>query len=321
MSIAMLQDPFKPHDILDDMESIFWSLLIGAAKYFAGKIQISMEDFFYQKTKLIDGRLYVVGGNLKRDLLADDLSDMPFDCVPLRDLITRLSNIWRNYYRIRSDVKPTSTDSEAQAEFKQLREQLSKPAYWIAIFDEALARKDWLKADTIEDRYPSKSDKEADMQDRDQHFVSVVDVETFLNNVKDKKNDPSSSLTKPSDSDASRSSSPLSDVPDSQDAVFPAIHPGPPQTVSNRSGSEISMQSYQWNSNGKRTLSIREDDDNVGDRPADDHPTPADHMAKRLRRSLRAALKPSERSRSSSRERGGSLGRSGVNQGRTRTSV
>lgn len=307
MSIAMLEDPFKAHDIVDDMESIFWSLLIGAAKYFAGKIQISMEDFFYQKTKLIDGKLYVVGGNVKRDLLHTDLSNMPFDCAPLRDLITRLSDIWRKYYEAKARFDARPSNRKAEEKYRKRHEQASKPAYWIAILDKALKRKDWLEADTIEDRFPSKSEKEADMQARYQHFIRVIYVETFLN--KDKDNNPTSApLSESSDPVASLSSSPFTDVSDSEDAVFPAIHPGPPQTVSNRSGSGLSMQSYQLNSNGKRTLSIRGDHYSEGDRPADDHPTPADHMAKRPRRSLRAASKPSERSRSSSRERSGSLG-------------
>lgn len=307
MSIAMLEDPFKAHDIVDDMESMFWSLLIGAAKYFDGEIEISMEAFFFQQNKLIDGKLYVVGGDSKWTLLAtSSLADMPFNCAPLRDLITQLSDIWRKYYEAKFKFDARPSNRKAEEKYRKRHEQVSKPAYWIAILDKALKRKDWLEADTIEDRYPSKSEKEADMQARDQHFIRVVYVETFLNKHKD--NNPTSSLSESSDPVASRSSSPFTDVPDSEDEVFPAIHPGPPQTVPNRSGIGLSMQSYQLNSNGKRTLSIRGDDDSEGERPADDHPTPADHMAKRPRRSLRAGFKPSERSRSSSRERSGFLG-------------
>ena len=311
MSIAMLQDPFKTHDILDDMESTFWSLLMGAIRYFAGKIEFSIEDFFYQKYKPIDGKRYVVGGDLKRVLLeSSSLTNMPFHCAPLRNLITRLSNIWRKYYSLRSDAKPTFDDLEAQEAFKQLREQLSEPAYWIAILDEALKREDWLEADTIEDRYPSMPSKQADIQTRDQLFASVVDVETFLNRQKD--NNPSrqafggsSPLTELSDSDASRASSPLADAPDSPDAMFPAIPPGPPQTVSNRSGSEGSTSSFQLNTNGKRTLSAREDSDDSESEQSDEGSSSTFPLAKRFRKFLTRARKAAERSWAVSQGRGG----------------
>lgn len=91
MSSAMLKDPFKIHDFNDDMECLFWSLLIGASKYFAGKITMSYEGFSHRMTKTIEGKLYFVGGEFKRSILhGSSLSNMQFECAPLRDLITRL---------------------------------------------------------------------------------------------------------------------------------------------------------------------------------------------------------------------------------------
>ena len=69
MSIAMLQDPFKVHDILDDLEATFWAYLLGVVKHFAGNITFSLNDLFYQDYKEIDGTPHRIGGRAKRGLL------------------------------------------------------------------------------------------------------------------------------------------------------------------------------------------------------------------------------------------------------------
>ena len=96
MSIAMLEDPFKVHDILDDLESIFWSLLYGAIKYFSGAIKVDTKAFFFQSEVEINGKLCLVGGDSKGRLLESAaLTNMAFDCAPLRELISHLSRVWR----------------------------------------------------------------------------------------------------------------------------------------------------------------------------------------------------------------------------------
>lgn len=298
MSIAMLKDPFKIHDFLDDMESIFWSLLIGASKYFAGNITVPFEVFFHEMPKTIDGKKYIVGGHSKHSLLQDSFfSNMQFECAPLRDLITTLSRVWRKYYLAKAEFVDTPEDTEAHDTYHRMRDQLSQPAYWKAIFDQALKREDWLKADTIQDRYPPVPAKEADIQDRDELCAAVVKIESFkgddnlrsrsafghgspLKPLPDLSSSPLPNLT------PSPASSPLTDAPHSSDGVFPAVHPGPPQTISTNGGRSDSRSSYQLNSNGKRTLSIRGDDDNLSGASVDTRPHFPLPVAKKLRRSI-----------------------------------
>ena len=319
MSIAMLEDPFKTHDILDDLESIFWSILYGAIKYFSGTVTFDMKAFFSQSEIEINGRLHVVGGGMKKGLLeSTSLTNIPFDCAPLRELISHLSRVWRKYYRARVDVSEAPSNEEARQEYETQREKLSKPAFWLDIFDQLLKRSDWLAADTIADRYPPKPAKKHCEEVREQLLTAVIASEGMSrpfdhdNHNDNEDNDdgdgdhdmgllpvsaahdfPARSChSELSDVYETAVSSPLRSPPEPQDMVFPRIPASPPKTVSNTlagSGSEGSAPSLQLNSNRKRTMSARGGDDEESTDGGIQSPLPtAKRPKKSALRSIRA---------------------------------
>ena len=140
MSIAMLEDYRKVHDLLDDFESTFWSLLFGALKFFAGKVTLKLSAFYwYDDIEDEDGNKRWVGGSLKRSLISGkDLRgpQVQFECMPLRALIAEFSKIWKMYY-IAEDL---STESEAHSNaYEKLRAEMSQATYWTNVFDAYLA--------------------------------------------------------------------------------------------------------------------------------------------------------------------------------------
>ena len=310
MSIAMLKDPLKGHTILDDMESMFWSMLYGAIRYIAGDITLSLEPFFQQQIETINGRLYLVGGDSKLLLLVvHKLINLPFLCGPLRELISQLAVIWGNYYRAFHEKQAFGTE-EYQAEYDRQYQLLSKPSFWIAKFDAALAKEGWLPDDVIQDRYPPKPSKQVDEAVRVKLLTAVIASEVVGSRSKTDDNDHAdldddnappaaeavvTPLTPPDSALASGildppphgASPPLTDLPEFQEEVFPPVPPGPPLSAFDGAGgsnSSGSAPSLRLNSNGKRTMSIRGDDS--GEESADGGPQSPLPATKRLKRNL-----------------------------------
>ncbi|KAI0702995.1 hypothetical protein BC835DRAFT_1410786 [Cytidiella melzeri] len=101
MSIAMLADPLKAHEALDDLESVFWALLYGAMHRFDhtnnATILIKMFDE-KDPTALPDGSIAYIGGSGKRAALGKLHTGLRFTSLPLQTLICRLANEWDDYY-------------------------------------------------------------------------------------------------------------------------------------------------------------------------------------------------------------------------------
>lgn len=256
MSIALLEDSSKPHDILDDLESVFWSKLWGSVKYFSGRVTFDMKVFFDQSEETIDGKKHLVGGDRKRSLLNKPFAPrIVLSCSHFHELITELFDMWSNYY---------ATARGGGEPFKALRKKYEKPMFWVSIFDKHMAKKEeWLPADVVADRFPIKSQKEDEEELRAQLFSHSIRSEaaTRLGRISEHQEDEDEDEA---ENVEIKCTSPPIALPIDALAV---ANPGPPHSIldddtngSIRSGR--SSPSLPLNSNGKRTMtSFAEDGD------------------------------------------------------------
>lgn len=306
MSIALLRDPHKTHDILDDFESLFWAKLFGAVKYFAGKISFDMDAFFDHTKKCIKGQMHEVGGKGKFLALHDpETKQIPFTCGPFMKLLGQLAKMWKQYYTIKYDHEEEPENDDYRKAFDEIRQKYSNPDFWVAVFDKHLAEQGWQESDAIEDRYPPQREKDAEVEVRKQLFTAIVATyDPTMSTSMSVNPQPAGDEAEAEDSipplyvgDRNSSLSPLparynTSVPDSppphsNTSSTSVFHPGPPRSVLNSRVSlrDVgSMPSESLNSNGKRSMTFYADIDGASDddEPADAPSSPVP-QAKRLK--------------------------------------
>ncbi|THH26847.1 hypothetical protein EUX98_g7338 [Antrodiella citrinella] len=188
LSVGLLQDPKKPHTIVDDMESFFWVLVYMALHYLPNTYGADVVAMFDERSLSTLGarggkykRLFVITG--KKSLYAGK-----FRCLPLQALITSLQKFFRTYHdgaplshesvREEDDVEDVvgseggdsvGEDDEDEivddeedaedAEWLYLHNRLiDDPSEILAFFDTALSSKKWPESDRLpKDRFPPTS--------------------------------------------------------------------------------------------------------------------------------------------------------------------
>ena len=114
MSIGLLQQPDKPHEVLDDYESVFWASLYGGAHFYEHRLT-GLFDFslFDEMTKVptAEGSSVAVGGAKKLTLLRDISTSIQFTSTPFNTLITKIARPLYNYY----SIAPGISKAEEQA--------------------------------------------------------------------------------------------------------------------------------------------------------------------------------------------------------------
>jgi hypothetical protein len=171
MSIRLLTNPRTPHELFDDLESVYWTMLYGAFHRFRHKRRINMNMFSDTHFEQ-DGD--ITGGDLKLSALLTIGSSLTFECRPLNVLFLSLSMALRAYYLAffeASDeecdtLDPVHKDSdpvrEAQAAVDFHYQRLSKPSFWREELKSALSMEDWIDNDIVnEDRYKKLTHEEA----------------------------------------------------------------------------------------------------------------------------------------------------------------
>lgn len=174
MSIGLLEDPNKPHEILDDLEALFWSLLYATLHRFEHKSKFNMDIFNWYEPEQSDGRYTgrIVGGEPKRTALEKMGEKVEFTCKPLDTLIATLALELQDYYLYSSRAVLYKKLSAADPSNPQLtkkydamctsrdeqHDMLSKPSFWRARFKEALDRKkEWVKDVSPYEKYPART--------------------------------------------------------------------------------------------------------------------------------------------------------------------
>lgn len=103
MSIRILQSPYLPHDVRDDVESVFWNLLFVALRWFRHKHGTATYNLFDSEDILSDPDPshppQIIGGGAKLVFLAQGTaSKLNFHSAPLNDLVEQLAKDLRYLY-------------------------------------------------------------------------------------------------------------------------------------------------------------------------------------------------------------------------------
>lgn len=181
MSFVLLSDPNKIHDLLDDLESLFWVYVWGAAQYVGtdAEFTLAIKDFDDKSLRTVKGKTQFYGGAKKATMLREmAFANIPFTCAPLKDLIATLSREWVYFHRAREDLLvPGGRAAELAWEAKQ--KQLIDPSFWIAKFDDVLKRDDWKSADIVSKRFPSEKRQSATQAAEELRFTTILGSESI----------------------------------------------------------------------------------------------------------------------------------------------
>jgi hypothetical protein len=170
MSIRVLQNPLTPHELFDDLESAYWTMLYGAFHRFRHTEMIEM-DMFSQAHYRRDG--VVTGGKDKLSALVMMSSLLTFDSQPLNELFQSLSIALHNYYtalfKLNAIKKRAASNRgnknpalalEVQAAVDLHYQKLSKPSFWREELKNALSMEDWIDNDVVEEDWYEKQTQE-----------------------------------------------------------------------------------------------------------------------------------------------------------------
>ncbi|CAL1708930.1 unnamed protein product [Somion occarium] len=170
ISILLLRDPKKGHDVHDDLESSFWVLLYVSLHYFPHNLGPAFDAGFFDEYKeqpdlrAGDGKIRPLGGFEKAGFLNYTLQDIIWECAPLNTLIHVVGNIFDDYNT--SHRKRNNNENEA-ARFSAIQEQLDRVDMILNHFDTALATDGWPESDALPDQFPLKTKKQEDQMIHD----------------------------------------------------------------------------------------------------------------------------------------------------------
>lgn len=179
MSIGILQNPKKAHEILDDFESMFWTMLYGGVHRFEHTGKIDMGIFTEARyDPNADHEDMVVGGGRKLLVLYD--FPIKFSCKPFNRLVRDLADAIRCYYDSKLNLKrlevaraddsdPDSDDessplSQARKTLKEHHDKLSDPGFWNQAFKTALNKGGWYDDLVEEDQYTPQTEERQTQQ-------------------------------------------------------------------------------------------------------------------------------------------------------------
>ncbi|GJE92008.1 hypothetical protein PsYK624_081610 [Phanerochaete sordida] len=147
MSIRLLEDPAlkradqgdRSHQLVDDMEAVFWTFLWLCLQYFKhsspllGGDENLFDEVNYPKRN--EGPALWYGGVTKLNcLVRRQLKDLPFESEPLAALINSLSAKWNLYYM---------GEELGEDRFRECERQLQDPKWMATYFDDAARNGSW----------------------------------------------------------------------------------------------------------------------------------------------------------------------------------
>ncbi|CAL1708621.1 unnamed protein product [Somion occarium] len=160
ISIRLLSDPYKRHEVHDDLESCFWVLLYHALHYFEHN-QPKVRPIFFDEMNPVeqdDGDLQAIGGGGKIAMLTVQLHTYKWTCQPLDTLIHKLGSIFDEYNRM---IINPHADKVA---FSSLQNAIDDVDIILNLFDTALASDGWLDKDARPDMFPRRTKAELDRE-------------------------------------------------------------------------------------------------------------------------------------------------------------
>lgn len=178
LSVEQLEDPLRPHDILDDLQALFWVLLWVTVPTDRGRASL-LRMLTEKSTKEIDGRAYRVGGQAKKTMLLQSVNGYK-QCLSeklqsssVAWLMMAMMAHWGEYYELKKELDrmgikgihgafnlvwsgavvvsdPTSTEAQASAarlsvaqRFVSKYNQVRSPHFWLSVFAQADQLDEW----------------------------------------------------------------------------------------------------------------------------------------------------------------------------------
>ncbi|THH33086.1 hypothetical protein EUX98_g1138 [Antrodiella citrinella] len=157
LSIGLLENPNKPHTIIDDMESFLWLTVYMGVHYLPSTYTRGVVNMFDDRN-LDDG--HVDGGAYKKRFLAR-IADQEFECVPLQTLVDDLRSFFKTYddgATLNGEKRRKGNDEQHAAWIALHNRLIEDPSEILAFFDVALFSDDWPAFDKLaEDKFPPLS--------------------------------------------------------------------------------------------------------------------------------------------------------------------
>ena len=134
MSCLLLQDPERLHDIVDDLESVYWAFVWAVMDHFALPNQLlSKADF--EEAKL-DSHGRTIGGNNKQSaILTSVYPGLRLSSKPLENLLRLCNSSWHKYHFA---ICCPEDDEEYGQEAQQMQSDATLPSFWLSHFTSIL---------------------------------------------------------------------------------------------------------------------------------------------------------------------------------------
>ncbi|TCD71125.1 hypothetical protein EIP91_012073 [Steccherinum ochraceum] len=158
MSIELGRNPYKAHDVFDDIESCLWVFLNSAIHFFDSDASYSTLDMFDHSE---EGRhaiygSFTKGGNAKRNYVIDDQDYVKFSSTALHEAVSEAVALVAYYHFTLTGHFREHLSSAQQL----LKWDPSQPPVHgtrtplLQHLAEVLDRDDWPASDTVSDRFP-----------------------------------------------------------------------------------------------------------------------------------------------------------------------
>ncbi|CAL1710445.1 unnamed protein product [Somion occarium] len=161
MSVALLKDPEKPHEVFDDIESILWVMLFISIHHFKHTGKFSM-DVFDQWSDDVGGfaGAQAIGGENKQSWLFARGAE--FDCPALQKVIKTMSKFHQHFRQLVVDSQERDGDKKPLQEYREELEKDLRRVY--KHFDDQLNNPsaDWTDGNPVEDIYPPQKAADKD---------------------------------------------------------------------------------------------------------------------------------------------------------------
>lgn len=137
MSSRLLEEPNKPHELSDDLESVFWVFCYAALKRFATPIKRLPFDIFDDAGPNRDG-----GRRTSLDLR--QLSRVVYSSKAIQEMVANCEHWWWGYYHALTGLRMQRMQllHEIPEEIMKMLDLAVKPSFWIEKFAAALAKCD-----------------------------------------------------------------------------------------------------------------------------------------------------------------------------------
>lgn len=138
MSILSLEDPNKIHDIVDDLESVFWVFIYSTIERFSPYKDNPFKDIFdYHTADPESGQCW--GGQMKYGcIFGPNLPKFQFGSPYLLELIEKCKWLWHAYHTGLRGATVFRSHPETRAEIMAQHELVKKPSHWVEVFADAL---------------------------------------------------------------------------------------------------------------------------------------------------------------------------------------